>query len=323
MKPLPTHKRRTFLVALAGALGSVISAGIIRGAIASEQINTIVAHRRPMFIQGAGLRVQNLEGMIFFYQQVIGLTIMSRHEGRALLGSGGVGLIELVHTTQQESPPAGSAGLYHLAFVMPTRRDLARWIVHAARNHFQVSGLADHQVTESIYLNDPEGNGIEIYAERPVDRWRWSHGEVAMGVYDLDVDDLLKLTDREKDDYSDAPVSLRVGHIHLKVGELSAAEKFYGGLIGLDITRRAPGVIFMSSGKYHHHIATNVWESEGADKRNEGELGLAWFVIAINDPSLLNEQEQRLRMAGFPPKKIPKGLEVADPWGNLVRLIQV
>ncbi|MEZ2223853.1 VOC family protein [Rhizobium sp. RCC_161_2] len=325
MKLLSTPNRRTFLASLAGALSAMIADGNIDNARANAQQNDeIIAHRRPMFIKAAGLLVHNLEGMILFYQQVIGLKIMNRYQGGALLGIGGAGLIELVRTTRAaSSPPTATAGLYHLAFVMPTRRDLARWIVHAARNHFQVSGLADHRVTESVYLNDPEGNGIEVYAERPVDQWHWSGDQVDMGVFDLDVGDLLKLTDREKDDYSNAPDAMRIGHIHLKVGELTAAETFYAGLVGLDVTRRAPGVVFMSSGKYHHHVAANVWESQGAGKRDEGELGLAWFEIAVTDPSLLKEQKRRLRTADIALKTFSNGLEVADPWGNLVRLIQI
>jgi catechol 2,3-dioxygenase len=246
--------RRSLLAAAAGVMRAGVLTTVCGMATAqSGGADRLPAHRRPMFIDLAGLRVSNLEGMILFYQQVIGLEIMSRTEQAAVLGVGGTNLLELVRDPGGTPAPATAAGLYHLAFEMPTRRDLARWVVHAARHHFQVSGLADHRVTESVYLNDPEGNGIEVYASRPEAQWQWEDGYVAMGVFDLDLDPLLKLVDRSKDDYTVAPAAMRIGHIHLRVGDLAAAERFYSDLIGFDVTRRAPGVIFMSSGKYHHH----------------------------------------------------------------------
>jgi len=217
--------------------------------------------------------------------------------------------------------PASAAGLYHLAFEMPTRQDLARWIVHAATHRFQVSGLADHRVTESVYLADPEGNGIEVYASRPEAQWQWKDGHVAMGVFDLDLDPLLKLVDRSKDDDTIAPAAMRIGHIHLRVGDLAAAERFYSQLIGFDVTRRAPGVVFMSSGKYHHHVAVNIWESPGTGRRSETELGLSWFSVAMAGRSVLDDRKARLRKAGVSFKPIAGGIEVEDPWGTRVRLM--
>jgi catechol 2,3-dioxygenase len=274
-----------------------------------------------MFIDRAGLRVSNLEGMILFYQQVIGFEIMSRTERDAVLGIGGTSLLELVRAPGGTPAPASAAGLYHLAFEMPTRRDLARWIVHAATHHFQVSGLADHRVTESVYLNDPEGNGIEVYVSRPEAQWQWKDGQVAMGVFDLDLDPLLKLVDRNKDDYTVASAAMRIGHIHLRVGDLAAAERFYSELIGFDVTRRAPGVVFTSSGKYHHHVAVNIWESPGAVRRSELELGLSWFSVAVTGRSVLDDRKARLLKARVPFKTIAGGIEVEDPWGTKVRLI--
>lgn len=276
-----------------------------------------------MFIDRAGIRVSNLEAMILFYQQVIGLKIMRRTEQGAVLGIGGTGLLELMRDPGGTPSPASAAGLYHLAFEMPTRRDLARWIVHAAAYHFQMSGLADHRVTESVYLNDPESNGIEVYASRPEAQWQWKDGHVSMGVFDLDLNPLLKLVDRSKDDYSVAPAAMRIGHIHLRVGDLAAAERFYSELIGFDVTRRAPGVVFASSGKYHHHVAVNIWESSGAGRRSEAELGLSWFSVATAGRSVVDDRKARFRKAGVPFKPIAGGIEAEDPWGNRVRLMTI
>lgn len=323
---LATDRSRTNRRSVLAAVASAMCAGVLVGVCGTGKAQSggadrLPAHRRPMFIDRAGLRVSKLEGMILFYQQVVGLEIVSRTEQGAVLGIGGTGLLELARDPGGTPAPANVAGLYHLAFEMPTRRDLARWIVHAATNHFQVSGLADHRVTESVYLNDPEGNGIEIYASRPEAQWQWKDGQVAMGVFDLDLDPLLKLVDRSKDDYTVAPTAMRIGHIHLRVGELAAAERFYSELIGFDVTRRAPGVVFTSSGKYHHHVAVNIWESPGAGQRSETELGLSWFSVAIADRLVLDDRKARLRKAGVPFKTITGGIEVEDPWGTRVRLV--
>lgn len=316
-----TPNRRAFLAASVGLLGAGLAERVIGAPVTqSGTIEVVSAHRRPMFIERVGLRVRDVAGVIPFYEKVIGLEIMGREESGALLGIHGVGLIELVQQPSATQAPPGGAGLYHIAFEMPTRRDLARWVVHAASNRYRVTGLADHRVTESVYLNDPEGNGVEVYADRAESQWEWSAGQVAMGVFDLDLDDLMKLADRAQDDYVTAPAAMRIGHIHLKGGDLTAAERFYSTLIGLDVTRRAPGVIFMSSGRYHHHMAVNMWESAQAKMRDEEEAGLIWFSIAVADQAILDAQESRLREAGLLVQKTAEMMEVADPWGNKVRL---
>jgi len=170
-------------------------------------------------------------------------------------------------------------------------------------------------------LNDPEGNGLEVYANRPENQWTWDAGRVAMGVFDPDVEGLLKLAINDRDEYTAAPSAMRIGHIHLKVGDVNAAESFYSKVIGLDVTRQAPGVVFMSSGKYHHHVAANVWESNGAPARDERAAGLCWFSIAVVDPQALKKLEGRVRDAAAPLKVKPETLETADPWGNKIRLV--
>ncbi|MCZ4072131.1 VOC family protein [Agrobacterium sp. LMR679] len=312
------QNRRVFLAGLVGA--ACVSGGV---RAQSGRPQPVPAHRRPMFIECAALHVENLPGMLLFYQQVVGLEVMRQTENGALLGIGGTSLIELERESEARPAPAGSAGLYHLAFEMPTRKDLARWVVHAATFHFQVTGLADHQVTESVYLNDPEGNGIEIYADRSEEQWKWNDGEVAMGVFDLDLEPILELVDRNKDDYSVAPARMRIGHIHLRVGDLGIAEAFYSGLLGFEVTRRAPGVVFMSSGRYHHHVAVNIWDIPEAGQRGERELGLSWFSIAVTDRAISEDRKARLRVAGVSIWEIAERWEIDDPWGNRIRFVIV
>ena len=153
---------------------------------------------------------------------------------RALLGSGGVALLDLQRRESGAREARNAAGLYHTAFLMPTRKDLARWLVHAAKNKVPLSGFADHLVSESVYLDDPEGNGIEVYADRAPETWKWDGGSVAMATDQLDIDGLLALTDTHTTNYAKAPDDLRIGHMHLRVGDLERADRFYGGAIGFD-----------------------------------------------------------------------------------------
>ena len=201
----------------------------------------------------------------------------------ALLGSGGVPLLSSERRESAAREARNAAGLYHTAFLMPTRKDLARWLVHAAANKVPLSGFADHLVSESVYLDDPEGNGIEVYADRAPETWKWDAGSVAMATDQLDIDGLLALTDTRTTDYAKAPDDLRIGHMHLRVGDLEQADRFYGGAIGFDPTRKRSGAAFLSSGRYHHHLGINVWQSAGAGPRDDAATGLALVFAGDRD----------------------------------------
>lgn len=146
---------------------------------------------------------------------------------------------------------------------MPTRLDLARWIKRIAAHRVPVSGASDHGVSEAIYLDDPEGNGVEVYVDRPASSWTWQDNMVAMVTEALDVEAILREIDDTTPAYDSAPGGLRVGHIHLHVGDVGKAEEFYGGVLGLDVVRRRGGATFMSTGRYHHHVGANTWRSPG------------------------------------------------------------
>ncbi|WP_112661896.1 VOC family protein [Microvirga flavescens] len=320
--------RRT-LLSLAGASSLSVAAvaaaraeGTAAGA-ASSVAGPTFANRTPMRIGMVTLKVRAIEPTTNFYRDVIGLTVMERSTSGVRLGAGGVPLVnlELRAGAAEESPRA--AGLYHTAFLMPTRKDLARWLVHVARNRVPLTGFADHHVSEAVYLDDPEGNGVEVYSDREPDLWRWNAGSVTMGTDHLDVDGLLQLTDPRVSNYAKAPEGLRIGHMHLRVGNLEQADAFYRGIIGLDPTRRGNGAAFLSSGRYHHHLGLNVWQSEGAGKRDEAATGLAWFSLNIETPDLLAMQEERLKKAGVQASSVAEGFEAADPWGTRVRLVKV
>jgi len=281
------------------------------------------ANRTPMRIGMVTLRVRNLDLVADYYRDAIGLTVMARTMMGALLGSGGVPLLNLQRRESSPREARNAAGLYHTAFLMPTRKDLARWLVHATKNKVPLSGFADHLVSESVYLDDPEGNGIEVYADRAPETWKWDGGSVAMATDQLDIDGLLALTDTRTTNYAKAPDDLRIGHMHLRVGDLEQAHGFYGGAIGFDPTRKRSGAAFLSSGRYHHHLAINVWQSAGAGPRDDTATGLVWFSLEVATPEILQAQALRLRQAGAPAAAIENGIETADPWGTKLRLIKV
>src|SRR5262249_34006751 len=179
----------------------------------------------------------------------------------------------LIHRPDAKPDDKREAGLYHTAFLMPTRTDLARWLLHVARTRVTITGASDHGVSEAIYLDDPEGNGIEVYGDRPAESWVWRDGLVTMQTERLDLEDLARAAQGAAP-YSEAPGGLRVGHIHLRVGDIDHAKHFYVDSLGLEPTRGRGGALFMSSARYHHHVAVNVWDSRGAGPRDESRAGL-------------------------------------------------
>ena len=269
------------------------------------------------------IRVRKLETIADYYRDVLGLTVMERSATGAVLGAGGVKLLVLEAHPEASSEARNAAGLYHTAFLMPTRKDLARWLVNAAIHRVPLTGFADHRVSESVYLDDPEGNGIEVYADRDPGLWQWSDGTVTMATDQLDIDSLVALTDTRVSDYAHAPDGLRIGHVHLRVGDLAKADSFYRVALGFDPTRQRNGAAFLSSGHYHHHLALNVWQSAGAGRRDDAATGLAWFSLEFDKPDLFAASAERLRQAGVPLAEMANGLEAVDPWGTGVRLIKV
>jgi catechol 2,3-dioxygenase len=315
---------RRILLRLAGAsslMAAAIGAARAEGSAASA--GPTYANRTPMRIGMVTLRVRNLDAVSDFYRDVIGLTVIERSADSAELGAGGVRLLTLQAHPQAATESRNAAGLYHTAFLMPTRKDLARWLVHAARHRVPLSGFADHLVSESVYLDDPEGNGVEVYADRDPSLWLWRDGMVAMATDELNIDDLLTLTDARASDYAAAPEGLRIGHVHLRVGDLAQAESFYHGTVGLDPTRRRNGASFLSSGRYHHHLGMNVWQSAGAGRRDDAATGLGWFALHVDNQDFLGAQEARLRRAGAAIAPLDGGIETVDPWGTRLRLIKV
>lgn len=279
------------------------------------------ASRTPLRIGAIGLIARDLDLLTNYYRDLLGLTVIERTDSFARLGAGGVTLIEIEHRPGAAPDDTATAGLYHTAFLMPTRQDHARWILHIAKNRVPISGASDHGVSEAFYLDDPEGNGVEVYSDRPMEKWERQDGLVVMQTKQLDIEAILREVDRTKAAYPAAPEGLRIGHVHLRVGNVEKAEEFYRGAIGLDLTRRRGGATFMSSGGYHHHVGANVWHSDGARERDPDRAGLAWFSMEAADPASINAISGRLLAAKAPIESTAGGIETADPWGTRIRLV--
>ncbi len=260
----------------------------------------------PMEIGRVALTVNDLEGVAQFYAQVLGLERLQGDGHEVVLGAGSLGLLELRGDRQARRASPREAGLFHTAFLLPDRRALARWIVHASGLRLSLQGASDHLVSEAIYLNDPEGNGIEVYADRPRETWTVEGGRVRMATERLDLEALARDADGP---WTGAPDGTVVGHVHLQVGDVPEAERFYSGTLGFPVTTHYPGAAFYGAGGYHHHLATNVWNSRGAGRRSGPATGLAELEI-VADPQELAAVLGRTGGAR----------RVEDPWGTAVTI---
>ena len=262
------------------------------------------------------LRVADLDSQREFYERAIGLSPIDSGDGVARLGSDGTLVVELDHRADAPARAPRTTGLFHLAILVPDRAALAAALARAVRAGGRISGASDHLVSEALYLNDPEGNGIEIYRDRPRAEWERDGGEIRMSTLPLDVDGLLAEL-REDEPESAMPDGTRVGHVHLNVADLDAAERFYSGLLGFDVTVRGyPGALFLSTGGYHHHIGVNTWAGPGAPAPAAGSRGLEWFELTVDDAPGLAELERRLGDAGAPIERRPESLLTHDPSEN-------
>ena len=273
----------------------------------------------PMRIASVGLKVRDLKGVSAFYQSAMGLSPILEDDHRVTLGTGSASLLELVGDTGLAVSDKRQAGLFHTAFLMPTRADLARWLVHAHDTGLRLQGASDHIVSEAIYLSDPEGNGIEVYVDRRVSDWHDTNGNIQMATNPLDIHDLLAAAGDTQ--WSGYPSGGSIGHVHLQVGDTAKADRFYRDILGFDATVDYPGASFYGSGGYHHQIAGNVWNSRQAGKRPEGVAGLVGVEIILRNADSLGPITARAKSAGITVTEQPRGITLHDPWGTAITLM--
>jgi catechol 2,3-dioxygenase len=272
----------------------------------------------PMRIGAVRLKVRDPETVSSFYQTVLGLERIETDERHVVLGKGASALLEIDGDSALAPLDPRQAGLFHTAFLMPTRADLARWLLHVTEARVALQGASDHSVSEAVYLADPEGNGIEVYADRPVDRWRDPKGEIRMTTDPLDVQDLLKSAGGSV--WKTFPEDGRIGHVHLQVGDTEAAVRFYRDVLGFDIAARYPGASFFGSGGYHHQLAGNVWNSRGAGPRPDDMAGLGAVEIVVREASERDAVVRRAEDAGITVAQNGAALSLPDPWGTEINL---
>ena len=253
----------------------------------------------PIHVSHVGLRARDAENVAGFYRDVVGLTELAREGATIRLGAGDRTLLEIEGSPTLQPDDPGSAGLFHTAFLLPTRADLARWAHRARARRVTLDGASDHLASEAIYLSDPEGNGIEIYADRPPDHWRNPDGSARIATLPLDFESLLSEPGADAPEWEGAPAGTVVGHVHLRVGDVGTAEEWWNAE-GFDtIARYGREAVFLSTGGYHHHVGANVWRSRGAGPRAGDMAGLA-FVELVTD-------------------RADAARAVSDPWGNEIR----
>lgn len=272
----------------------------------------------PMRIGTVRLKVRDLDVMASYYKLVLGLTPLETTSGRMTLGNDTSPLLELVGDPTLAPNDPRQAGLFHTAFLMPSRADLARWLAHAVKARVPLQGASDHIVSEAIYLADPEGNGIEVYVDRPVSRWHGPAGELRMSTDPLDAQALLEAADGPE--WAGFPRDGMIGHVHLQVGDTAEADRFYLDMLGLEISARYPGASFYGRGGYHHQLAGNVWNSRRAGKRPKGMAGLDAIDIIVRDAAERAEISTRAESAGMTISETTGGTTLHDLWGTAITL---
>lgn len=272
------------------------------------------AFDRPAHVAEAALSVSDLDLVSDYYQRAIGLTLLDKSPSGAVLGAGGRPLLTLTTDKNVRPQPRMASGLFHTAFLMPDRAALGRWLVNAAQLGVRLDGAADHLVSEAIYLSDPEGNGIEIYADRPHGAWSYGEdGTVAMDTLPFDLQALYDAT--PKTAWSGMEDDVAIGHLHLKVGNLPAADEFFVNVLGLKKMCTYPGASFYATGGYHHHVAANIWASRGTGAREEGQAGLTRYSLQFNDKPAFDNVLAALEKLEIPTVKKADGTHFRDPWG--------
>ncbi|WP_270994858.1 VOC family protein [Listeria seeligeri] len=262
------------------------------------------------------LNVGHLEEMAGFYQEVIGLTLLEKNERVVRLGVSGSNeaLLVLRKIDNAVVPEVPRIGLFHTAFLLPTRENLADVLVHLIKSGYPIDGAGDHAYSEALYLHDIEGNGIEIYADRAKTDWmRDAEGSLPMVTEEVDVDGLLKIATGEA--FTGMAVGTKIGHVHLQVSDVEKAEQFYRRALGLNLTTAIPSARFFAAGDYHHHIGTNMWAGRNLQNRQEQEVGLAWFTIITPDKEVISKQ---LEQQGYQVNRFEKTISVVDSNGIMI-----
>ena len=259
------------------------------------------------------LKVANLEKMTLFYQEVIGLQVLEQSAIQSNLGVDNTVLLEL-HKVQNPLPVTPKTGLYHVAFLLPTRKDLGNALRHYLTIEAPLIGASDHGYSEALYLNDPEGNGIEVYHDKPQSEWDIrADGEIVGVTLEMDAEAVIAASDGAGEG---SPAGTTVGHVHLKLADLIQTEKFYTEVLGLSLKNNFGNQAkFFATGDYHHHIGSNIWLGKNIPAMSEQDLGLDYFSFVVPDQAELDRLEEHWKHQINYSKDESGSLTVVDPNG--------
>jgi catechol 2,3-dioxygenase len=281
----------------------------------------------PVIDAGTGLgtvrlTVSDLARSRSFYEAALGLRARELDDGSVALGPADEpALVELIGDASAPTLDRRATGLYHLAILVPSRLDLAFALARLAEARAPLDGASDHLVSEALYLSDPDGNGIEIYQDRPREQWRYQDGRLEMATLALDLHSLAGELRSAPAPQPSMPAGTRIGHVHLQVADIAEAEAFYHGVLGFDVTVRGyPGALFVSAGGYHHHIGLNTWQSAGGSRPEPGSVGLRSFEVVLPSAAEFERVLERIDAAGLIAEPTLAGPVVRDPSGNAVLL---
>jgi catechol 2,3-dioxygenase len=262
------------------------------------------------------LRVADLDRSLSFYHRLLGLPVLERDATTTVLGFADAPLIRLRAFAGLQPALPNAAGLYHTAILYPDRAVLGAVVRHISAAGYPFSGASDHLVSEAFYLDDPDGNGVELYRDRPRDAWTWTNGAVEMASLALDVDGILA---DAAPTFDAAPDTTRVGHVHLQVSALAAAEAFYIDVVGFALTTRfGAAASFIAAGGYHHHMGLNVWRARGQAASPRTHAGIDAFEIVVPTEADVLAVRARAVQASVSVHRHDDGLVLTDPWEHEV-----
>ena len=279
----------------------------------------VYAYRSKIYLAEVALHVKDLDRQTAFYTQIIGLEILSQSDQEVLLGIGGKAVVHLKKTKGEEVVQT-SYGLYHMAILLPSREDLADVFKHIAELNYPFIGAADHGYSEALYLEDPEGNGIELYRDKPVADWDIREDGRIIGVTEeLSAQEIYDMG-RKMNPFVIAP-DTRMGHIHLSVKDSQLATAFYQAVLDLSDKFTIPSASWIASGDYHHHLAVNEWGGKALAKRDKDMPGLAYYVVEVANKEALVTIAERAKAYGAPVKWLSSNdFTFQDPDGIVTRV---
>lgn len=272
-----------------------------------------------MYVKDVSINVLHLDRSLQFYVDFLGFQVIEKTKRKAVLSADGTKrLLTLVQPKDVLPKESRTTGLYHFAILLPSREDLGSFLSYIAKSNIQI-GASDHYVSEAIYLSDPDGNGIEVYRDRPASEWNWQDGFVEMATVPIDAQGVLSA---KKKEWEGMPEDTIIGHIHLHVADLESAKEFYVNGLGLDVVTTYPGALFLSHGGYHHHVGLNVWNGIGAKRPLKNSVGLVNYRFAIPDENSLAQIVEKVEKIGVPISMVEENkiYETEDPSGNKIVL---